>query len=305
MNAPDRAAWLASRKRGIGASDIAAVLGISPWKTPLELYLDKRDELPPQPDQPQMRRGRMLEPLVLDFYADETGHTLTRQQEHIADDWKMATLDAFDATACAPVEAKTVNAFAAREFGHAGSDDVPLCYAAQVHWQIMLTNASTGYLAALIGSDDFRIFELRRDRELEQMLVARATEFWQLVQDGRPPEPTSEADVRLLYPRDAGSQIQATQAIANSCLTLSGIREQIKTLEAQESTLASEIKTYIGEHSLLVDTTGRPLATWKAAKESARIDWQAVAHEAGATPEQIAQHTATKPGSRRFLLKGQ
>ena len=186
MNAPDRAAWLAQRRNGIGASDIAAVLGISPWKTPLQLYLDKRGELPPQEDAPQLRRGRMLEPLVLDFYADETGHQVTRQQECVvgAEPWMMATLDGFDAIDNAPVEAKTVNAFSAQEFGEHGSDEVPLHYSAQVHWQMMLTDASTGYLAALIGSDDFRIFTIQRDRDLELLLIARATEFWQRVQSG-------------------------------------------------------------------------------------------------------------------------
>lgn len=314
MNSPDRAAWLAQRRAGIGASDLAAVLGISPWKTPLELYLDKRGELPPQADNPTLRRGRLLEPLVLDFYVDETGRPITRQQEHVVDGWKMATLDGFDAEALAPVEAKTVNAFAAREFGAHGSDDVPLHYAAQVHWQIMLTGAGCGYLAALIGSDDFRIFELKRDRDLEQLLVARAGEFWQRVQDGRPPEPTSEADVRLLYPRDAGSQITATPDIADDVLQLAGVKEQIKTLEQHEAGLTGKIKTYLGEHAVLIDSAGRALATWKSAKPTQKTDYKAAIdalcelHRDNADlmldiAGIIEANTATIPGARRFLVK--
>lgn len=305
MNAPDRAAWLAQRRNGIGASDIAAVLGISPWKTPLQLYMDKRGELPPQDDAPQLRRGRMLEPLVLDFYADETGHEVTRQQECVvgAEPWMLATLDGFDAIDNAPVEAKTVNAFAAQEFGEHGSDEVPLHYSAQVHWQMMLTDASTGYLAALIGSDDFRIFTIQRDRDLESLLIARAAEFWQRVQSGTPPEPNSEVDVKLLYPKDAGSSIEATPEIADAVAELAQIKAQAKELEAKEGLVGMKIKTFMGENATLIGLDGKPLATWKTAKGSLKTDWKAIAEALAAPPEIITAHTTTSAGSRRFLIK--
>ena len=305
MNAPDRAAWLAQRRNGIGASDIAAVLGISPWKTPLQLYLDKRGELPPQEDAPQLRRGRMLEPLVLDFYADETGHQVTRQQECVtgAEPWMMATLDGFDAIDNAPVEAKTVNAFSAQEFGEHGSDDIPLHYSAQVHWQMMLTDASTGYLAALIGSDDFRIFTIQRDRDLELLLIARATEFWQRVQSGTPPEPNSEVDVKLLYPRDAGSSIEATPEIADAVAELAAIKAQAKELEAKEGLSGMKIKTFMGENATLIGLDGKPLATWKTAKGSQKTDYKAAYLDLQPTAEHIAKFTTTSAGSRRFLIK--
>lgn len=306
MNAPDRAAWLAQRRNGIGASDIAAVLGISPWKTPLQLYMDKRGELPPQEDAPQLRRGRMLEPLVLDFYADETGHQVTRQQECVvgAEPWMLATLDGFDAIDNAPVEAKTVNAFSAQEFGEHGSDEVPLHYSAQVHWQMMLTDASTGYLAALIGSDDFRIFTIQRDRDLESMLIARAAEFWQRVQAGNPPEPYSEVDVKLLYPRDTGSSIEATPEIADAVAELAALKAQAKDIEAKEGLAGMKIKTFMGENATLIGLDGKPLATWKTAKGSQKTDWKAIAEALAAPPEIIAAHTTTSAGSRRFLIKG-
>ena len=306
MNAPDRAAWLAQRRNGIGASDIAAVLGISPWKTPLQLYMDKRGELPPQEDAPQLRRGRMLEPLVLDFYADETGHEVTRQQECVvgAEPWMLATLDGFDAIDNAPVEAKTVNAFSAQEFGDHGSDEVPLHYSAQVHWQMMLTDASTGYLAALIGSDDFRIFTIKRDHDLESLLIARAAEFWQRVQAGNPPEPNSEVDVKLLYPRDTGSSIEATPEIADAVAELAALKAQSKDIETKEGLAGMKIKTFMGENATLIGLDGKPLATWKTAKGSQKTDWKAIAEALAAPTEIITAHTATSAGSRRFLIKG-
>ncbi len=301
----DRESWLAARRAGIGASDIAAVLGISPWKTPLQLYLGKRGELPPQEDAPQLRRGRLLEPVVLEFYTDETGHAVTRQQEHIigAEPWMMATLDGFDVVSAGPVEAKTVNAFAARDFGEHGSDDVPLHYAAQVHWQMMLTACDRGYLAALIGGDDFRVFELRRDRDLEGMLIARAGEFWRRVQTGAPPEPICDLDVKLLYPSDAGASIVATPEMLQWCEAMSEAKQAEKNAASHVELNAFRLKAAMGEASTLLGPDGKPVATWKKAKDGQKTDWQAVATALHAAPDLVAEHTTTTAGSRRFLLK--
>lgn len=305
MNAHEQ--WLADRRKGIGASEIAAVLGISPWTTPLELYLDKRGEIPPQEDTPILRRGRRLEPIVIEFYEEETGRAVTRQQERIigAEPWIMATLDGFDAAVGAPVEVKSVNAFAAQEFGDAWTDEVPLNYAAQCHWQMMLTDSSTGYLAALIGSDDFRIYELKRDRELEQMLVARAREFWQRVIDGNPPEPTDNADVALLYRRDKGLTISATPEIADVVLVLKQIKADIKNAEARADLAAMRIKSFMGDAAVLLGADGKPIATWKSNKDSNKTDWEAiaVALHANDDPALIADHTTTKAGNRPLLTK--
>jgi len=303
MNAHQQ--WLADRRQGIGASEIAAVLGISPWTTPLELYLDKIGELPPQEDTPILRRGRKLEPLIIEFYEEETGRAITRKQDCVvgAEPWMKATLDGYDAALAAPVEVKSVNAFAAQDFGDSGSDDVPLNYAAQVHWQMMLTDSGTGYLAALIGSDDFRIFELKRDRELEQMLVARAREFWQRVIDHEPPEPTNSADVGLLYRRDKGLSIAATPAICDLVMTLKQTKDRIKRDEALADHTATQIKSFIGDAAILLGADGKPMATWKSNKDSSKTDWEAIATELQAPAELIKQHTATKPGNRPLLLK--
>lgn len=308
-----RKEWPKARRNGIGASDIAAVLGISPWATPLELFLEKTGELPPQEDTPILRRGRRLEPVIIEFYEEETGHTVTRQQDRVigVEPWMMATLDGYDVAANAPVEVKSVNAFAAHDFGDHGSDDVPLHYAAQVHWQVMLTGAETGYLAALIGSDDFRIFELRRDRDLEQMLVARAREFWQRVIDRRPPEPTTALDVSLLYPRDRGAILEASQELARQVETLKQMRAAIKGDEARADHLATQIKIAMGDAATLLGADGKPIAIWKSNKDSQKIDWEAAYYglaEYEKTEDEAVQrfveiNTVAKPGARPLLLK--
>ena len=70
----------ADRRAGLGASDAPAALGLSPWKTPLELFLEKTGRAAPVEEKLSMRIGRALEPVVLRAFVDETGLAVTRQQ---------------------------------------------------------------------------------------------------------------------------------------------------------------------------------------------------------------------------------
>ena len=304
MNVRDT--WLEARRKGIGASDIAAVLGVSPWATPYQLYLDKRGELPQEDEKPVLHRGKRFEPVVLQFYEDETGHAVTRQQEHVvgAEPWMLATLDGFDAVVGAPVEAKTRNEFYRRdEFGEPGTDEVPIYYGAQVYWQMMITDADAGYLAAMIGLDDFRIYRFERDPDLESLLVARGREFWTMVENGTPPEPRTDTDVKLMYRKDSGASIEASPDVVAACERLRAIKAEAKELEAEVDGLSMQIKSAMGAASVLTGPGGKPMATWKAAKDSQKTDWQAIAMALMAPPELVAEHTKDVPGSRRFLLK--
>ena len=69
----DRSQWLEERRQGIGGSDAAAAVGLSPWKTRLELWLEKTGQTPDREETPEMRRGTLLEPVVKQLYADATG----------------------------------------------------------------------------------------------------------------------------------------------------------------------------------------------------------------------------------------
>jgi putative phage-type endonuclease len=69
--------WLAARRTGIGGSDIAAILGLSPWRTPLDVYRDKVDGAE-QPETEAMRWGRLLEDVIAREYAVRAGVRIQR-----------------------------------------------------------------------------------------------------------------------------------------------------------------------------------------------------------------------------------
>src|SRR5574343_314525 len=119
--------FITARSTGIGGSDVAAILGLSKFKTPLAVYQEKRGELSPQPDNDAMRWGRYLEPVVRQAYDDATGYEVrvpTSMLRHPHHDFAVANIDGF-------VEDRTGRIFDAKTartadgWGDAGSDQVP------------------------------------------------------------------------------------------------------------------------------------------------------------------------------------
>ena len=150
-----------------------------------------------------------------------------------------------------------------------------------------------------------------RADELIRGMVERAEEFWeQRVLAGVPPEPRSAEDAARLWRRDSG-ELQAIDESTDLLVALNELRS-LRSLAKQTDThieqLSDALKLAIGPASGL-SIGGQPVCTWKAAKDSTAVNWQAIANDIGATvaPDVLAaaiqRHTTTKPGSRRFLVR--
>lgn len=256
-----------NRRDYIGSSDIAAVLGISPYCSPVELYLRKRGEADEQSDNPVLRRGRRLEPYVADMYADETGRILMPAVPVIGiEPWMRASPDRYSDSitdGLRVLEIKTANPFTRRDWGDAGTDQVPVYYTAQVQWQLMVTGYAKADLAALIGLDDFRVYTIEADAEIQRSMLERAREFWARVQEGRPPEPHSPEDVAALFPQhEAGAVVEANDVDLSQLAELRGVIQMIKEGEAREAELKTALQMRLGAAEALT-LDGIPLATWK------------------------------------------
>lgn len=305
MNAPTRAEWLAQRRTGIGGSDVAAILGLSKWSTPLQVYQQKRGELGEQPENDAMRWGRYLEPVVRQAYADETGNevrVLPTMIRHPAHDFMVANLDGFVAPEHAPrrvFEAKTARS--AEGWGEPGTDQIPQPYLLQVQHYLAVTGFIVADVAVLIGGSDFRLYEVPEDRELQEMLVDAEHEFWQRVQRGDPPEPVTTADAIARWGRSSiADRVMADDTALQALQTLRAARESIQAAEQLEEAAKVILMRALGERDTLVDSTGRALCTWKASAPPMRFDAAALK---AAHPELHAQFLKPGEPSRRFLLK--
>jgi len=215
------------REKYIGGSDIAAILGISPWKTALDLWLDK---ITPPVDSTNKvkRRGQRLEPYIIDMIREEYGVEVVRANHRYIDenipffaceiDCEINTgKELFNPDGVRNVEIKTVHPFKAKEWGELETDNLPLYYLAQVHWGLGITNRQFCHVFALIG-DDLRQYVVERDDETINAMRARAGQFWTeyVIPKVQPPMDFGDSrtleTLRRLYPGTDGRTIEATAA---------------------------------------------------------------------------------------------
>lgn len=213
--------WLDARRRGIGASEAGAILGLSAkhavYRTALEVYLDKLGLMPRDEAATWDRRGWGLrwERLIADAYTEATGRELSKATTIIVNPdapWMLASLD-FHGADGRPVEIKKVSAYsdAAKFFGEAGTDQLPEGHYLQVQQQIACAEVDSADLAALIGDDDFRIFTVNRNQPIIDKLAEAEREFMERVERRDPPLPDfthpSTADILAMIEPDLGTTI--------------------------------------------------------------------------------------------------
>jgi putative phage-type endonuclease len=203
----DRAAWLAERRKGIAASEAAAVLGLSPFAGPIDVYLSKLD-LAPEPEETEpMRWGRLLEPLIAEEYAARTGRRVVAQQVFLRGYLGCpvsATLDGLT-DAGHPVEFKTVGAFGSRELGEEGTDEVPDHWLCQAAIQMYLCDQPRCDFAVLVGGQRFRTFTVEFNARLVEAMAPTFSTFWESVARREPP-PFGMPDRRALLALYPGAE---------------------------------------------------------------------------------------------------
>jgi putative phage-type endonuclease len=301
------------RRRYLGGSDIAAVLGISPWTTPLQCWERKTAPHPPADvDSKAKRRGRRWEGVVAEMLTEELrgkGHAVeivasNRRYTDPDMPYLAAEID-FEvrldgADEITNVELKTVHPFKAGEWGEAGTDEAPLWYVAQVMYGLGVTRRRHGMVAALFGADDLKSYPVERDDVTIAAMRARCEVFWQLVELGIRPDPTTLADLDRLYRGDeAVPPVEADGALAQQVMQLRALKAQGKAVEAEIERVEFEIKHAMGDaFELQIPGERKPAITWKPRKWS-RFDTSAfkTAH-----PDLHLQFTS-RGESRVFLTK--
>ena len=307
---PDRATY-------IGGSDVASILGVSPWKSAFALYLEKTgasvEEETPADKAKIFRRGKRWEPIVVEMLVDELrerGHEveIVARNQRYADTelpFLAAEIDLELLIDGEPtnVEAKTVSPFAAKLWGEEETDEVPIYYAAQVMHGLMIRPTRRAVVAALTGFDDRpRMYWIEYDAETITGIRERELEFWRRVQDREPPDPETADDVKWLYARDGGEVIEADNKLAEMIAEMKHMKGAIKGHEASAEVLATQIKARIGKAATVI-YQGQRIATWKSNKDSQKTDWQAAYLDLSPSSDHIKKFITTTVGNRPLLIK--
>ena len=268
MNA--REEWLTARKAGLGGSDIGAILGLSKFKTPFDVWMEKTGRIAGQEETLQMRFGSYAEDFVAHEYSAKTGHAVQRfttMLHHpvapilgnvdrlVIPEGQKRAAHQREIRTDRGLECKTASAFATfndSEWGSEGTDQVPASYLVQCATYMALTGCHFWDLAVLFGNQEVRIYNLKRDMDLEEEVIARADEWWKkhVVADVAP-EPTCLADVKALYPRVTDKVIEADEVLIH----WAKVAEDAAKKAGEYQIVADSSKTHLlaamGEASIL------------------------------------------------------
>lgn len=302
----DRADWLTKRRGGIGASDIAAIVGVSPWATPLQVWSSKLVDLPDDPDE-AMAWGTRLEPVILDAWQSEEGRNpVTRRGvllRNIERPWMMVTLDGetmvgqadFDGSGLdvARWERAVVEAKASSDWSW---DEIPTHYVVQVEWALAVTGYRRAIVVVLHGGRKLETYEYVSDPELRAELISAGEEFWKLIENDDPPPveagdlsflsglwPTSE-EAAVEIPQDAADELYEARRLYTTA------KERKERAEAAVKALMTTYDTAVVDQDVI--------CTWRS-NPVRRIDVKRLRAELPS----VAERFETVSEERRFLVK--
>lgn len=280
MNAPEKVPATVGdidRRTYLGGSDIAGVMGLSPWRTPLQVYEQKTSDVPEVLTDEKRRffaRRKRQEPVIAEMLLDEYGIEVTRlsldadpnryrDAEHpfmaAEIDFECLMSDAirdrFEARpqlAAIPNgtvlngEIKTVHPFTAKHWGEEGSEDVPIHYAAQVMHGLGITKRPATIVAALFGIDNLLAFPVMADPETIAAVRAKAVAFWhEHVIPKIPPDPINMDDMMRLFARTNGRPVEADEETIERLSALRRIRGDMAAMDNEKKELEFQIADYV------------------------------------------------------------
>jgi len=280
-------------RRLVTASKAAAILGVSPWESPLSMWHLMKGTVEPEPQTTDQARGHLFEPLVLKWWLDQ--HPVSLRRRHKTQvtrwlrtwkpgwgcDWAFATLDALvtliDATGrpyLAIVEVKTARDW--DEWGEPGTDEIPAYYLAQALFQLAcVPNAEVVVIPVLAGFFEFREYRVCRDdyaREIP-LVVERCWEFWLSLASDEPPALDGHVatleTLRKLHPDiEPGLTVEVDSDLADQYAT--AMVEAKKAAES-ERLWKSRILDAAGRAQYVTDPDGNRIARRQANKSGVSL----------------------------------
>lgn len=279
-----RIEWLKNRKKTIGASESAAVFGVSPYHSPFSLWQEKTSSVvDDRPMTNAQKVGLKMEPIIAEMYAEETGrevthpgqYTTTRSPTH---PFMSATLDRvikpIDTRGPGVLELKTAHDGKKEEW----NNEPPLEYLIQVQHQMFVSGYQWGSIAVLFmnASRDFFWCDVERNEDFIQQLVHKCTQFWKLVTDRVPPEADGHhstlSAIKKMYPSDTGKTKSLSSSVDGWAKEMSIADEEIKKWQAMKNECMAKIQLELGDATFGVSPSGMKFSFKTITRKSYTVD---------------------------------
>lgn len=313
----------------IGGSEMGAIMGLDPWKTPLEVYYSKVE--PDRIEQnysPKTEIGTHIESFIADCYKRKTDSQVIEYPQRITHNKHSFLGGHIDRlvlqkaksimTPPAPNVVLPAKPDQSEEFyernrileckntGGFGSkllweDGLPSYYFTQVQFYLMLTNLKYADVAVLKDGWDFSIITVEREEDFIEFMEEAAVAFWHNhILAKVPPDAKTEGDFKLMYPNHLEGKIATADSVmVETYKELVDVRDKLKDLTKHESLLELKVKEFLQDSEALI-VEGRPVITYRTSKESQTYNWKQFAAD---NPNLIQDYKITKPGARRFVFK--
>jgi len=243
--------WLEHRKQGIGGSDAAAILGMNPWKSPMDVWLEKTGEFTRNDEENEkMYWGTVLEDIVAREFMTRTGLKVRRRNailKHKQYPFMIANVDRLVVGQSAGLECKTAGQYSADNW----AVGVPDYYIPQVQHYMAVTGHKVWYVAVLIGGQEFKYYKVARDDSFIRELIQAETAFWKLVEERTPPpiDGTSASTelIKKLYPEaEKGKEIELPFEAFELIQQYEQACEEEKRIQLIKSEATNRLKDMLG-----------------------------------------------------------
>ncbi|UCU95212.1 YqaJ viral recombinase family protein [Hydrogenophaga taeniospiralis] len=302
--------WLQLRQQGIGSSDAAAAVGLHPYKSPLQLWLEKTgratsmSQPDPQDESSPMYWGTLLEPIVAAHYTKRTGHRVRRVNavlQHPDMPWMLANIDreVIGIPDVQILECKTAGIQGSRLW----KDGVPEYVQLQVLHQLAVTGKQAADVAVLLGGQELQVHRIQRDEEMIAHLIDLEASFWRHVQEDHPPpadgSESSAKALLALFPKDSGTTLNLQDDLVMNALFSDYLdaRHQVEKFETLEAQFKQSLQQRMGHATRMLFEQGS--VTWKQAKDASVLDAERLVRD---HPDIAQRYQKVRAGGRRFLV---
>ncbi|GAB3952356.1 YqaJ viral recombinase family protein [Kribbella albertanoniae] len=327
---PHTVAWHKQRSQGIGGSDASAILGLNPYESAYSIWQRKTGKLPPEPDGYEVNEAAYWGTKLEDILAEELENRLAIEGDtyltlrpaagtlqSIERPWQLANLDrlAYDYEGdrgpfeavdpeiepVAVAEIKTVGLRLANDW--AEPDGIGKHALIQGVHYMAVTGLPVVYFGCLVGGQNFRWRALDRDERLEEHLLEREAEFWDLVQRDTPPpvdgsDATREA-LNKLYPEArAETTVDLGMDAAGLVAQRNKLSEELAYFETQRQAVDNALKDILGDHEVGL-LHGQPAVRWTNVAGRRSINSKALRAD---HPDLADNYTITGKPTRRFAV---
>lgn len=289
----DRAAWLEDRKRYLGGSDVASILGKNKYRSPSDVYLEKIGEKVDEVSSRKAEAGIALEPYVRKWISEDLNTPIKEGRTLVDPEFPFLGANIDGETDGYLVEIKTMD-FATRDnWGEDGTDEIPTAYYYQVLWYLGMTKYDKAIVVACDrGTMSLKYYTVEADAEIYELQRNIAIRFWQDHIAKRIP-PTLTADdadnIIRLFPDSTGEILMADEGTDQLASEMAEVYAQLKPLEKKYEILKAQMKVAIGPAQGIETLHGK----FTLARMPGKVSWQKIAATFNPTLELIQQHTGS------------